>query len=165
MKKIEILLFVVTAFAIHMKFTVYTGGDELIMLSLTLLAVFYFALGFLLFNNVRLLRVFKSESYKDITALKVTGAIGLGIALSQICIGIVFKVLDLPGADEMLLIGIPFVSIIFVVALVKYIQTKNTRYYAPLVIRIFIFGSIGVLMLRTSNLTIVKLQYRDELAK
>src|SRR5271169_521226 len=104
MKILERGSIILSVIGFLMKIMRISGGNELLMIGMTLLAFIYFYLGFALLNNVAVKDIFKKSSYPN--SLRVVGAMGVGIFLSIVAIGILFKLLILTGATEMITIGV-----------------------------------------------------------
>jgi putative Mn2+ efflux pump MntP len=110
------------------------------------LALLYLYLGFALFNDISLQKIFKAESYKSLGAWRLLTAIGTGFALSSVTVGVMFSVLNYPMARSLLVYGIAWAVIMIIVALVKNIKDKN-RFYRKIILRCIIFAIIGVIFL------------------
>lgn len=159
MRILELVLLALTALALVMFLGLVGGGATVLMLVLTLLALVYFAFGFILFSKVRLRSAFKG-GFKGMPAATVVIGVVTGIALSTLSIGILFKLLLMPGADEMLLVGSIESAVMIAVNIVYFLKTKSDT--ARLCVsRLLIFGLPAVFLLLTSPLTLVKWQYRN----
>ncbi len=155
-KILAILILVV--FALNLILVPLSG--VLLTIFLLILALIYYPFGFAFFNNIRLRNIFKKESYKNITVLHIIGAIVVGMALSDICIGILFKIQGYPMANFLLTVGLISTLIILIIGLIKYFKSKSS-YYSFIFKRIAIIGVIGLLFLIISDLTLVKIQFRN----
>lgn len=128
------------------------------MISLLTLGAIYFPLGVLLLNNMSLLSyIKKKEPFQVPTTAQIVLGVITGIALSIVCVGILFKLLTLPGANEMLMFGVLGSIIMSIVA----IALKRKVPATAILIRTTIFSVVGIAMFFTSALSIVKLQYRN----
>lgn len=83
-----------------------------------------------------------------------------GLGLSIISLGSLFKLLNLSGADEMLMIGLIVTSIVLIISLTLFLKNNDTNSKFTLW-RVSIIGGIGVILMLTSELSIVKFQYRN----
>lgn len=90
-----------------------------------MLSCLYFSFSFTLFNKIQFTDIFKKDSFTKISASKVIIAIGAGIALSIILIGILFKILRWPFSNQNLLIGGIMILIISIFSLVKFLKQKR----------------------------------------
>ena len=160
MRKLEKILGLVIIIAFVMKLALIPGGSILTVISLTILACIYYPLGFAFFNGIRLRQIFKKDSYKGITVLRIIEAIGVGIGLSVICIGILFKLQLWPGANTNLLTGLITTLIILIIALIRYLKSKSD-YYTLIFKRIAIIGGVGLIFTFLPDLTITKIQFRN----
>lgn len=145
-----------------MKLFLFEEGNTVLGLSLTFLAIIYYPLGFFYFNSVPIAKIFDRKSYKEITILKGIGAFGAGVIFAILCVGVLFKLLQLPGASEMLIIGLTSGAILFVVILFKYRINKNSRYSRKILIRSIIWLPISSLLYLTPGLTLVKIFHRND---
>jgi hypothetical protein len=159
MKFSERFLLVLCLIAFVWFFALVPGGAETVMITLTLLSMFYFLFGLLFFSDVGLRQLFKGK-LKEVTAVMMVIGVLTGIALSIVLIGILFKLLYLPGADEMLKIGIPFAIVMLAVAVI-YSRPPRRPLSKTIFSRLIIFLVLGIAVLVISPLTLVKLQYRN----
>ena len=111
-------------------------------------------------NNIRLRYIFQKESYKSVTALDIIGAIVVGMALSDICMGILFKIQDYPMANYLLKVGLISTSIILIIGIIRFLKHKSI-YYSFMFKRIAVICFIGLLFIIISDLTLVKIQFRN----
>lgn len=147
MKKLELILAILIVVSALAKFFLIQISDYGILFGCTLLAMIYFYLGFALFNNIGFRKIFKKDSYVNINAGRIIGAIGSGVALSIVIIGIQFKLLTLAGSIEMLLIGTTSLAVIMLIAggiyLFKY--KGKSDFYRGIFIRaipVFVIGLV-----------------------
>jgi len=146
MKKTELIL--VAGAIIGIVMVLFDVPLHSLVLSLFLLPLelLYLYLGFALFNDISLRKIFKGESYRGLGTWRLLAAIGTGFALSSITVGVMFSVLNYPMARSRLVYGIAWAVIMTIVALVKNIKDKN-RFYREIILRCIIFSIIGVLFL------------------
>lgn len=160
MKRFEKVSAIIFAIAVVMKLALVPGGGILATLSLLTLACIYYPFGFALFNKIKLKDIFSKESYKGISTLRIIGSIGAGIGLATVCVGILFKIQHWPGMITLLLTGLLIALVIAIVALIRLLKSKSD-FYKSIVSRIAIIGGFGLLLFFTSDLTIVKIQFRN----
>lgn len=129
-------------------------------ISLTILAVIYYPLGFFFFNFVKPKEVFSSASYKKVTFSRGLGTIGGGLIYAILIIGILFKILQLPGSGPMLMVGTISTLIFLVVVLIKFIRNRS-NFLLSMLKRTVIWALMGVIFISVSGLTLVKVFYRD----
>ncbi len=146
MKKSELLFGLLALLALALRFFALNGGAQLMIIALSALALLYFYLGFALLNHIPLRKVFRKESYRSVSRMRIIGATAAGIALSMVVIGILYKLLRWPGAYEMLLIGLMGLAFVFVVAGIRYLETR-AAFYPSFFLRVAVFGGIGLLLL------------------
>jgi len=160
MKTLEKVIGLVIIISLIMKLTLIPGGSILAVISLTTLACIYYPLGFAFFNKIRLRKIFKRDSYKGLTKFRIIGAIGIGMGLAAICIGILFKFQHWPGADTYLSSGLVTTLIILIVAMIRFIKSKD-NFYKRIFKRIAIIGGFGLILTIVSDSTITKIQFRN----
>jgi len=144
MKRTELTLIAIAILGFIIGLIGITGGSIFKTLSLGLLALIYFYLGFALFNNIRFRDLFKKNAYSQISKLRIFGAIATGMALSVLTIGILFRIMDWEGAPVMLLVGLPICGIITITATVKYFVDKSP-YYSGILKRMVPFTIAGII--------------------
>jgi hypothetical protein len=157
MRIFEIILVILVVAAIFMRFLFIPGTDEILMISLTLLGTLYFAGGALVLNHVGLRATFKG-ALSNIAPVRIIVAGGAGIALSIICIGTLFKILELTGADEELLIGCVFMAVIILAGVLQYFKYKDAVAKFFLVRTVLALG-IGLFLLLTPAMTLVNWRF------
>ena len=160
MKKIELILGLAAILAIILKIIHLPGSTILLTLTFGTLATIYYIFSFALFNDIRLRDISKKASYMDTNAKKIIGAIGLGLALSLIVIGGLFKLLFFPGADFQLRIGLIAIGLILLIATFFYFRNK-TNYYKRIFKRIAIYGGLGLILYLTPKSTLIDIYYRN----
>lgn len=119
MKRFEIAMIVLAILSLILQLFHIPGGTFLMVISATLLSLFYYVLGFALFNGISGRMLFKKESYQNMKPWHILGAIVLGWTYSTLILGMMFKVLLLPGASMMLIVGLGWAvlfSIVFSLA-------------------------------------------------
>jgi NAD/NADP transhydrogenase beta subunit len=145
MKKSELFFASLVLIALVLKLAHLPGSNFILVISLSYLSFLYFYLGFALFNNISLRQIPKRESYKKISTLRIIGAIGAGLALSQTAIGILFTLLRWPGANNLLQIGLIGLVLTGVLGAIKFSQTKAT-FYPDLLKRVVFSGVFGLIL-------------------
>ncbi|PKP11536.1 MAG: hypothetical protein CVU09_01525 [Bacteroidetes bacterium HGW-Bacteroidetes-4] len=160
MKKLEKILGILFLVALVLKFNLIIGGNLLVYLSLVLLALIYYPLGFVFFNDIPLKKVFKKAAYKGLSGWRIIGTIFLGMAFSGICFGTLFKLVNWPDATLNLTAGLGTLFIVFIIALIHFLKSKNDL-YKGLFKRMAIIGGFGLIMALTPQINLVKLQFRN----
>ena len=84
--------------------------------------------GFALFNSIPLKKIFRKESYQSLSPAKIIGTVVLGLSLSEIVIGILFKVQDYEGSAIQLISGLFFLTIILIISVIRYRKNKSGFY-------------------------------------
>jgi hypothetical protein len=146
MKIFEKIVGLLGLLALILKFNHLPGGSVLFVLSLGTLATFYIYLSFALFNNLKLKDLFKKETYLGISKYRIIGSVITGFSLSMLLVGILFSIQHWPGAIFNLASGLVVAFIIFLVAFLKHLK-NNTYFYKNILLRLSIFGGIGLTLL------------------
>ena len=144
--------------AIVFKFLHFPGASILLCLSLGILSILYYPLGFALLNNLKFRHLFKKESYKATTVKRIIGGAGAGIAFSFSVIGVLFKFQSWPGAIIMLYGGLLGVIMITSVSIVKRIKHADI-YYSNILKRALLYGTFCIFLLCISNRTFMTWKY------
>ena len=110
------------------------------------LGLLYFYLGFALFNDIPLRKIFEPESYKGLGTWRILIAAGTGFTLSILTIGYMFTILNYPMGQTFLTFGILLGLIILILAIIKNAREKN-RFYRNIIIRCIVYIVIAVVFL------------------
>lgn len=145
MRKTEPVLASLILLSIIGKFFNLPGSDLIFITSTTLLSLMYCYLGFALLNGIRFRHILKREAYAGISARKIAGAVGTGMALSFGVIGLLFRILSLPGTQLNLVAASVFIGLVLLVSFVLYWRSKNT-YYIPILTRLVIWGGLCLIL-------------------
>jgi len=161
MRKLEFYFFpVVAIIGILIYFLDWPYGNELIILSLFGLSCLYFYFGFALFNNISFRGIFKKESYKNVSTWRIVGAIAAGFSISIVLLGVLFKIFRWPFGNQLLIIGVNFLSIVFLGSLFKVIKDKRP-FYQRVLVRIVFFGILGYFFLFLSDYAFLEIKYKN----
>ncbi len=160
MQKLEKILGLIIIVSLILKLLLIPYSGILLTVTLMTLAFIYYPFGFAFFNEIRLRKIFKKESYKGISALRIIGAIAVGIGLSILCIGILFKLQSWAYSDTNLKFGLSVTFIALIIALIRLMKVKD-NFYKKILKRIIIIGGLGLILLFIPRLSIIKIQFRN----
>ena len=161
MKRLELYIFPsILVIGILFYLLGYPFSSMITITSLFGLSCLYFYFGFALFNNISFRKIFKKESYKDISTWRIIGAICTGISVSIVLLGIMFKIFRWPFANQLLIIGVAFLNVIFVIGFVKIIKEKRL-FYKRLLVRVVFYGVLGYIFLFLSDYAFLALKYKN----
>ena len=158
MKKTEVALILITIIGLIIRLLQWPGGNLLMILCITLLSLMYFIFGFAFFNGLRIREVLKKESYVALNKMKIFGAFLTGIASSIGVLGILFSLMYWPGAMFNVIFGSILLSLISVIALIKYSNNKS-KYYSRILTRSV---SIMVIAIAFSQIKVPISQTQEE---
>ena len=160
MKKAELILVSLAIVAFGLSLFLIRGGNILLLLSIVGLSFLYFYAGLAILNGISLKEMFKKETYKNISNLRVFGSIATGLVLSITVIGVMFKYMMWPGSARMLFVSFLGLLIIFIVALIKSIK-KPSKFYQNVLLRCVIYGGVACFFFFTKESTFIAIKYRD----
>jgi hypothetical protein len=160
MKKTELIIATLSIIALGMNFFSIAFGGILTTLTFMSLSMIYFYFGFAFFNEINLRAIFAKDSYKDISLLRIIGAIGAGIALSLTIIGLLFTFNSWSGSSFSLGAGLVGLLIVTIIGLFRYSKNKS-KYYTRIFKRVVIIGALGLIFFLTPKTTWVELKYRN----
>ena len=161
MKRIEFITAFLIVLGIGMKLLLIPGGSVILGISLTVLACLYYPAGIFYFNNIHLTGIFKKKSYKELSFLRVTGAVAGGLIFSILCVGMLFKLLQLPGSRPMLIAGLCAGCLFLLIILIRFLINRGNTFYRDMVVRSLLILSLSGILYSVSGLTLVKIFYRN----
>jgi hypothetical protein len=146
MKKLEMIL--IAGAIIGLLLSLFNVPVHTLIVSafFLVLSLLYFYLGFALFNGIHLRKIFTAESYKGLGSWRIGVAIGTGIAISQITIGIMSTILDYPMAKTLIQVGLVFTAVMLLVAYIKSAKEKH-QFYRNIILRCAVFIIIAIIFL------------------
>lgn len=158
MKKIEIILLVLILVSVILIFWAVPGANEIFAMASTVLSMMYFYLGFLILNDIRLRGIFKKASYSHVKRANIVFAILTGIVLGQLIVGILFKMLFLPGAYEMLSIALTFGGVVLLAAFA--VTRVNDYDFKNIFIRLVPAVLIAFILFNIQSSALIRVIYR-----
>lgn len=161
MKKGEIIIATLSIIALGLNLLLVPGGGLLTVLTLLTLSGIYMYLSFALFNGIRLRKIFKKDSYKGISTMRIVGAVGSGLALSTTTVGILFKFQSWQGATFNLGAGLVGLLIVTIIGAIKYLKSKS-EFYTMIFKRVAVFGGLGLILILIPKTTLVEIKYRNQ---
>jgi len=145
MKKLEITIAILSAIVVVLKILHIPFAGILTMIILFIFSMSYYFLGFAVLNNIRLKDILKKDAYQATSHLRIVGTVYFGFALGTTIYGILMEVIYNQGRF-ILIVGLCYLFIVAVVALVKYLKT-HSQFYIEALVRIAIIGGIGLFFL------------------
>lgn len=143
MKTLEKILLISAIGTLTLKLFLVPYTAPLLLISILSLSLIYIPLGFAFFNQIEIKDLFKSASYKRISAKRVVSSTCFGILLSFIWIGIFFKSCLYPGGNMIL---IPHLLIAFIVLFFVFRKNDIDIFYSTVRNRILIIGGLGLIV-------------------
>ncbi len=158
MKKLEILFWVIGLASIIMRFNFITGSTWLLLIAFLGLAIVYFPFILsstkLIAKKVTPLEADKSEREKYNILFSISG-----IGFSAICVGVLFKLINLPGGNADLIVGIVLSLLAIIYLLIK--RNAVARVVTKMLLRNIAIGAIGLAFLSIPTIELIKFQYRN----
>ncbi len=158
MKKLEIILVIITLIALFMKYSLMPLGSSITSVTLILISLLYFPFGFAFLNKISLRKIFNKDAFKDVTSMRMIVSIGVGMSLSAIYIGILFKLNSWQGANSNLIAGLVTLAIILAIAMFRKVKLKEENNFF-MFSRIVILCILGIIFLISPNLPIERIRY------
>jgi hypothetical protein len=159
MRKIEIVLVVLTMVSVVVSLFLVPGADVFAVLAFSALAFFYLYLGFALFNGISLRGLFKRDSYKGVSLARISAATCVGMALSISIIGMCFRVYEWPGSLIFFKYGFGGLVIAAILCIVKYRKSRSL-FYRRTIKRIVVVGFISIVLFAIPKTTWNVLKYQ-----
>lgn len=161
MKKLEIIFggLAILSMLLNLLFLM-PGAAIMMLIGFASISVFYMYFSFALFNGIAFRGIFKKESYVGISRTRIIGAVLVGFALSVSSVGILFKMMAWPGANENLLLGLAAFFIALLVGAFRYANSPDP-YYRQIFKRIAIYGGLALAVYLLPSETRVEIQYRN----
>jgi len=91
-------------------------------------------------------------------ALRTTASKAIGLGLSAIFIGSLFKIMFWNGGQSILIIGL---AVTFAIATVSFLYRSQNDFFKTIVLRVAIIGGLGLLVCFASDATIFKTRWSD----
>jgi hypothetical protein len=136
------------------------GGTVLLVISLLSLSTFYFYFGIVYFNNIPLKLIFKKEAYTEISTNRIVGSIILGISISTLIMGILFKILLWKGYSVMFYTGTVLFFKVLIAFIIVYFTNKSV-YSKKILLKMRFLAIINVLLFIIPDLFFFEIRYRD----
>jgi len=146
MKKIELILIIIVLVSLLLKILSVPGMSLFFTVSLLILYLLYFFIGFVLFNDLKLSNILKKDSYTGLSILRIMGSVGVGIALAIACVGILYKVQHWNDANLYLYLGLALICILLIITIIKFNLSK-ADFYKGLIIRLSVFLLMSIFVL------------------
>lgn len=123
MKKTELILVIIAMAGVTLRILELPGGGVLTVLPLTILSIIYMLLGFVVLNGLQIRKVFKRETYKDVSQGNLKFSMIAGWTFSIVLIAIFSKIQSYPGLENLIGFWLIILSVLIVVAI--FLQSRN----------------------------------------
>jgi hypothetical protein len=160
MKKTEIILFILICIAFIMKIMNWPYNALIITFSCLFLSMLYMSLGFAIFNNISFKGIFKKESFKSISTLRIVGGVGLGFIFSMLVIYSLFRIQFWPYGQFGLQTSLILLAISVIIIIIFYFMNRK-QFLITNSIRLAIIGFLSLSIYLTSTDALVDLYYGD----
>lgn len=160
MKKFELIFLLTVIGAVLAVLINYPMATQILVVSISILSVFYMYIGFAVFLDIPFRELFGKNRFGQISKQRIVGAFALGIALSASLIGLLFKILIWPNATIQLLIGLSGLVLIGALSIWRYMFNKS-QFYHRVFIRLALYIPIIVFAIFIPKYAVLEYQYRD----
>lgn len=160
MKKAEFIIGILALLGVSLHILNVPGGSTLTVLSALTLSFLYLPLGIFLFNNVKLSRIGKKESYNGLNAFKQISFVLVGMGLQILVLGILFKIMNWSGADIMNLSGIFALIFVLVLSVIAFINGPR-QFFLKIVKRVIVYGGLAILLAFMPKYLLLDIKYRE----
>ena len=125
MKYVELFLIFVAIVCIYLHSDLVVGAGALLVITLSILSMFYQFFGFALLNGIGLRKLFRKKTYQDTSAMSFVGAAVTGFMVLSIApLALLFNFMSYSGASEMITIGMAALIVTNAVALIIWLVKK-----------------------------------------
>lgn len=164
MKIIERATIIIAFLGFLLKLLLVRSGMSIFIIGSSLLSCIYFYFGFALLNGIGFRTMFKKTSYTNINAGRIIGAIGVGIFLSIISIGVLFKLQIWNGSREMLTIGATglFMTLMAAGVVLLFKHKGMDSFYKGIFVRGIAALTIAVIVFLTPGRSLIRIFHRDK---
>lgn len=160
MKKAEFIIGILALLGVSLHILNVPGGSTLTVLSALTLSFLDLPLGIFLFNNVKLSRIGKKESYNGLNAFKQISFVLVGMGLQILVLGILFKIMNWSGADIMNLSGIFALIFVLVLSVIAFINGPR-QFFLKIVKRVIVYGGLAILLAFMPKYLLLDIKYRE----
>lgn len=146
MKKLEYILIAGVAVGILLALFKVSYHTAISSLFLITLSIIYLYLGFALFNDIPVSKIFRPESYIGIGSWRIAIAIGTGLGLSQLTIGFLFTIGNYPMTRSLISFSLVTTALMLLLTLIRNKKDKH-QFYRNIALRCALFIITGVAFL------------------
>ena len=163
MKLFEKITFALSLIGILLKLLLIRTGNPVLIISASLLSCIYFYFGFALINGVGFRAMFKKASYAPISGIRIVAGIGVGLFLSIVVIGSLFKLQIWMGSIEMITIGSTGLFVIFLAAGVVFLVKRKSldAFYRGIFLRGAIAIIFAFIIFAIPSRSLIRIYHRD----
>ncbi len=163
MKKAEKVLAGIAAAGLIFGIQQWPGGTLLSVLALSSLACLYYPFGALVFNGIRMKDLSKKSAYAGVPTFRIAVGFGIGMVLSVLVMGILFKWQLWPGGEFILIVGLIAAAGLLIALIAGATGNSAMRPFAAKAgARLSVWGSLALLLWLTPQITLVEWRHADE---
>ncbi|MBS1559471.1 MAG: hypothetical protein JST69_12180 [Bacteroidetes bacterium] len=163
MKLLEKITFALSLIGIMLKLLLVRSGNPVLIIGASLLSCIYFYLGFALINGIGFRAMFKKASYAAIRGIRIVAGIGIGLFLSIVVIGSLFKLQIWMGSIEMMAIGSTGLLITVLAASVVFLVKRKSLdlFYRAIFLRGAIAFIFALIIFAIPSRSLIRIYHRD----
>lgn len=106
----------------------------------------------------------KKQSYQGMSAQLIIGSFAFGYSASVVVIGVLFKILLIPGSGIMLIVGVQTIVLVAIIAAIFHAKRKRD-YLKKVFPRLIVFGVMGTAVFFIPKSTLIEIYYSEEMAE
>lgn len=160
MKRTELIMAAVALIALVLNLMLIPGSTSVLTLTLLLFTVFYLVFGFAILNGIGLKTIFRKESYRGISGLRIVLAVLLGYGLASASAGVLFGLQNMEGAGIMLTSSLLQLIFFSLLVLIEFLISKSDFYKRTLP-RIAVWGGLVLVLSILPTDAILEFKYRN----
>ncbi len=104
------------------------------------------------------------QSYQGMSAQLIIGSFAFGYSASVVVIGVLFKILLIPGSGIMLIVGVQTIVLVAIIAAIFHAKRKRD-YLKKVFPRLIVFGVMGTAVFFIPKSTLIEIYYSEEMAE
>lgn len=160
MKKAELIIASTIILGVTLHLMNIPGGAIFTTTFSLVLSFLYCPLGVFLFNNVKLSRIGKKESYNGLNVFKQVSFVLVGVGLQVLVLGILFKVMFWPGANIMSVMGLVTIVPVFIISVIAFINGPR-KFFSKIVKRVIVYSGLAMLLAFMPKYLFLDIKYRE----
>ena len=161
MKKIELLLGLLSISAVAYRFLFWKELDTVALMSALSLAFLYLYFSTALLDVIEVRSLLNKKAYAGKPTSQIILALVTGFGLALAIIGAIFDFMLWPGGSFQLVTGLIVLSIAAAISVIMYLTKRKEQFYLSIIKRAAIVGGITAFFLFLPQKQQIEMYYRD----